>query len=136
MPFNTIQDVGTIVSEMTDRFPMIRGAGSGQNNGEGPGQDDSLATKTARPKTARPPLYKVVLHNDDYTPMDFVVDVLCTFFTMDVEKATQIMLAVHTRGKAVCGVYTRDVAETKAEQVNAYSRKHQQPLLCNVEVEG
>lgn len=121
---------------MTDRFPIIRGAGSGQDNGGSPGQDDSLTTEAARPKTARPPLYKVVLHNDDYTPMDFVVDVLCTFFTMDVEKATQIMLAVHTRGKAVCGVYTRDVAETKAEQVNAYSRKHQQPLLCNVEVEG
>lgn len=102
---------------------------------DGNGQDDALAFETSKPKVTRPPLYKVVLHNDDYTPMDFVVDVLCTFFNMNVEKATQIMLTVHTRGKAVCGVYTRDIAETRAEQVNAYSRKHQQPLLCNVEVE-
>ena len=122
---------------MNDRYPIIRGADSGQGGGAGhSGQDDSLATRASQPKVTRPPLYKVVLHNDDYTPMDFVVDVLCTFFAMDVEKATQIMLAVHTRGKAVCGVYTRDVAETRAEQVNAYSRKHEQPLLCNVEIES
>ncbi|MGM0632948.1 MAG: ATP-dependent Clp protease adapter ClpS [Pseudomonadota bacterium] len=122
---------------MTDRFPIIRGSDPGQDDGAGqPGQDDSLTTEASKPKVARPPLYKVVLHNDDYTPMDFVVDVLCTFFAMDMEKATQIMLAVHTRGKAVCGVYTRDVAETRAEQVNAYSREHEQPLLCNVEVES
>lgn len=106
-----------------------------------PGTDDGgdqsgLATAKARPRLTRPPLYKVVLLNDDYTPMDFVVDVLCTFFNMNVEKATQVMLKVHTEGKAVCGVFTRDVAETKAEQVNVFSRKHQQPLLCNVEVES
>lgn len=93
-----------------------------------------LATDTTRPRLAKPPLYKVVLLNDDYTPMEFVVDVLCTFFSMDVEKATRVMLKVHQEGKAVCGVFSRDVAETKAEQVNAFSRKHEQPLLCNVEV--
>ncbi|OGT75017.1 MAG: ATP-dependent Clp protease adaptor ClpS [Gammaproteobacteria bacterium RIFCSPLOWO2_02_FULL_57_10] len=104
-----------------------------------PGSDDfgdgSLATAAVRPKVTHPPLYKVVLFNDDYTPMDFVVDVLCSFFGMNVEKATQIMLKVHTEGKAVCGVFSKDVAETKAQQVNDYSRECEQPLLCNVEVD-
>ncbi len=98
-------------------------------------QDGSLATAATRPKVTQPPLYKVVLLNDDYTPMDFVVDVLCSFFGMNVEKATQIMLKVHTEGKAVCGVFSKDVAETKAQQVNDYSRECEQPLLCNVEVD-
>ena len=100
------------------------------------GRDGALATSSVRPKLAKPPMYKVVIFNDDYTPMDFVVDVLCTFFNMNVEKATQIMLKVHTEGKAVCGVFTKDVAETKAEQVNGYSRECEQPLLCNVEVDS
>lgn len=100
------------------------------------GRGGVLATSSVRPKLAKPPLYKVVLFNDDYTPMDFVVDVLCSFFNMNVEKATQIMLKVHTEGKAVCGVFTKDVAETKAEQVNDYSRECEQPLLCNVEVDS
>jgi len=80
-----------------------------------------------------PAMYKVILNNDDYTPMDFVVDVLVRFFNLDVEKANQIMLTVHYRGKAVCGVYTSDVAETKVMQVNQYARKHQHPLLCSME---
>lgn len=105
-----------------------------------PGADDgregALATSAARPKLAKPPMYKVVIFNDDYTPMDFVVDVLCTFFNLNVEKATQIMLKVHTEGKAVCGVFTKDVAETKVEQVNNYSQECEQPLLCNVEVDS
>jgi ATP-dependent Clp protease adaptor protein ClpS len=84
-------------------------------------------------KLKRPPLYKVVLVNDDYTPMEFVVEVLERFFSMNREKATQIMLHVHTRGKGVCGIYTRDVAETKVAQVNEYSRTHQHPLLCAME---
>jgi len=81
-------------------------------------------------------MYKVVLFNDDYTPMDFVIDVLCSFFSMNVEKATQIMLRVHTEGKAVCGVFSKDVAETKAQQVNDYSRDCDQPLLCHVEIDS
>jgi len=100
------------------------------------GRDGALATSSTRPKLAKPPMYKVVIFNDDYTPMDFVVDVLCSFFNLNVEKATQIMLKVHTEGKAVCGVYTKDVAETKAEQVNDYSQECEQPLLCNVEVDS
>lgn len=98
-------------------------------------QDTGTATTTEKPKLKQPPLYKVVLINDDYTPMDFVVDVLRSFFNMNVEKATQIMLKVHTEGKGVCGVFSKDVAETKAAQVNDYSRECEQPLLCSVEVD-
>jgi ATP-dependent Clp protease adaptor protein ClpS len=92
-----------------------------------------LAVETARPEVIRPPLYQVVLLNDDYTPMDFVVEVLQIFFGMNREKATQVMLHVHTRGKGVCGVFTREVAETKVTQVNEFSRQHQHPLLCTME---
>lgn len=100
-----------------------------------PEQDDdgNLAVELDKPKLKRPPLYKVVLMNDDYTPMEFVVDVLQIFFGLAREKATQIMLNVHTKGKAVCGVYTRDIAETKVAQVNDYSRQNQHPLLCVME---
>src|SRR3546814_5462380 len=79
---------------------------------------------------ARPPLYSVLLLNDDYTPMDFVIDVLIRFFGMNLDKATQVMLHVHTRGRGVCGVFTREVAESKVAQVNEYSRLNQHPLLC------
>ena len=82
---------------------------------------------------APPPLYQVLLLNDDYTPMDFVVLVLQQFFSMDLEKATQVMLHVHTRGRGVCGVYTREVAESKVAQVNEFSRMNQHPLLCTME---
>ena len=95
--------------------------------------DHGVAVETARPEVARPPLYQVVLLNDDYTPMDFVVEVLQVFFGMNREKATQVMLHVHTRGKGVCGVFTREVAETKVTQVNEFSRHHQHPLLCTME---
>lgn len=100
-----------------------------------PDDQHSVATDLAKPALAKPPLYKVLLLNDDYTPMEFVVGVLIRFFHMPVEKATQIMLKVHTEGRAVCGVYSRDVAETKATQVNEFSREHQQPLLCDVEID-
>jgi ATP-dependent Clp protease adaptor protein ClpS len=96
-------------------------------------QDGGLALEEAKPKVKKPPLFKVILLNDDYTPMEFVVHVLETFFAMNREKATQIMLHVHTRGKGVCGVYTRDIAETKVNQVNEFSRQNQHPLLCTME---
>jgi len=96
-------------------------------------KDDGLSVEEAKPKLKRPPLYRVVLLNDDFTPMEFVVDVLQTIFHMDRSKATQIMLHVHTRGKGVCGVYSRDIAETKVDQVNEYSRQHEHPLLCTME---
>ena len=94
---------------------------------------DSLAVEAVKPKLKQPSLYKVMILNDDFTPMDFVVEVLQKFFSMDLGKATEIMLHVHTRGMGVCGVYTRDVAETKVHQVNNYSRENQHPLLCTME---
>ena len=94
---------------------------------------EELVVQEAQPKLKKPPLYKVMLFNDDFTPMDFVVQVLITFFGMDEEKATQIMLHVHTRGVGICGVFSRDVAETKVRLVNDYARKHQHPLLCAME---
>src|SRR5690606_20985982 len=95
--------------------------------------DHGRAVEASRPEVVRPPLYQVVLLNDDFTPMDFVVVVLETFFGMERERATQVMLHVHTRGKGVCGVFTREVAETKVTQVNEFSRSHQHPLLCTME---
>ena len=96
-------------------------------------QDRGLVVEPAKPELKRPPLYKVVLLNDDYTPMDFVVRILEHFFGMGREQATQIMLHVHTRGRGVCGVYTHDIAETKVAQVTEFSRRHQHPLLCIME---
>jgi ATP-dependent Clp protease adaptor protein ClpS len=95
--------------------------------------DESLAVAVERPKTAQPPLYKVVMLNDDFTPMEFVVQILQTYFRMDRDKAIQVMLQVHTQGRAVAGIFTRDIAETKVTQVNNYARKHQHPLLCQLE---
>lgn len=94
-----------------------------------------LAVEEDRPQLKRPPMYKVVLLNDDYTPMEFVVHILEIFFNKDRPTATRIMLAVHTQGKGVAGVYSRDVAETKVQQVNGYSRQHQHPLMCAMEAE-
>jgi ATP-dependent Clp protease adaptor protein ClpS len=96
-------------------------------------QDFGPSVEEARPKLKRPPMFKVLLLNDDYTPMEFVVQVLETFFAMPRDKATQIMLHVHTRGVGVCGVFTRDIAETKVSQVTEYSRTHQHPLMCTME---
>ena len=95
--------------------------------------EHGVMVETARPEVTRPPLYQVVLLNDDFTPMDFVVEVLQVFFALNREKATQVMLHVHTRGKGVCGVYTREVAESKVTQVNEFSRLHQHPLMCSME---
>jgi ATP-dependent Clp protease adaptor protein ClpS len=78
-------------------------------------------------------LYKVILLNDDFTPMDFVVEILTSFFNMSEERATQVMLQVHTQGVGVCGTYTKDVAETKVHIVNDYSREHHHPLMCAME---
>ncbi|WP_025732676.1 ATP-dependent Clp protease adapter ClpS [Carnimonas nigrificans] len=97
------------------------------------GFNDDVAEQALDPELAEPPMYKVVLLNDDYTPMDFVVEVLQAFFGMDSEQAVQVMLTVHTQGKATCGVFTRDVAETKAHLVNEHSRQSQQPLLCDID---
>ncbi|MFM8677803.1 MAG: ATP-dependent Clp protease adapter ClpS [Burkholderiaceae bacterium] len=84
-------------------------------------------------RTKPPPLYQVLLLNDDFTPMEFVVVVLQKFFMMDLEKATQVMLRVHREGRGVCGVYTRDIAATKVELVSSFARMHQHPLQCVME---
>ena len=104
-----------------------------EDDPDSPEYEGDVAVAESRPQLKKPPMYKVVLLNDDYTPMEFVVEILETFFHMSREKATQVMLTVHTQGKGVCGVYTRDIAETKAAQVNQYSRESQHPLLAEIE---
>ncbi len=103
------------------------------DNSSGGDLDSNLAVLPSKAKLKRPSMYKVMLLNDDYTPMDFVVEILEKFFSMNREKATQVMLTVHVQGKAVCGIYTRDIAETKSAQVNQYAREHQHPLLSDIE---
>jgi ATP-dependent Clp protease adaptor protein ClpS len=95
--------------------------------------DSNTALQETKPQLKIPPLFKVILLNDDFTPMDFVVQVLTDFFNMSEEKATQVMLQVHTQGVGVCGTYTKDVAETKVHIVNEYSREHHHPLMCAME---
>ncbi len=95
--------------------------------------DMGVALEEAKPRLKRPSMYKVVLLNDDYTPMEFVVETLEVFFNMNREQATNVMLTVHTKGKAVCGVFTRDIAETKAAQVNEFAKENEHPLLCEIE---
>lgn len=97
-----------------------------------PGGTD-LAIQEDQPRLKKPPLYSVLMLNDDYTPMEFVVHVLQQYFGMSLEQATQVMLTVHTKGSAVCGVYTKDVAETKSQLVNQYSQENEHPLICTVE---
>ncbi|MBM3395110.1 MAG: ATP-dependent Clp protease adapter ClpS [Betaproteobacteria bacterium] len=97
------------------------------------GNRDSSILEAQRTKVKQPPMFKVVLLNDDYTPMDFVVMVLQKFFSMNRERATHVMLRVHREGMGVCGVYPKDVAATKVEQVIGYSRKHEHPLQCVME---
>ena len=92
-----------------------------------------VAVEVAQPKIKQPPLYRVVLINDDYTPMEFVVDILQTIFGMERTRATQVMLEVHTKGKGICGVYNFEIAETKVAQVMGIAQQHQHPLLCDME---
>jgi ATP-dependent Clp protease adaptor protein ClpS len=105
----------------------------GMTRPPGTEEEGDLAVQSVEPELARPPMYKVVLHNDDFTPMEFVVEVLQTFFQLDSETAVQVMLTVHTQGKATCGIFTRDIAETKSHQVNQYARECQHPLLSDIE---
>lgn len=92
-----------------------------------------LLAKSTKDKLEPPSMYKVVLMNDDYTPMDFVIEVLQKFFSFDIERATQVMLEVHFEGKAVCGLFTAEVAETKVVQINRYAEQNEHPLLCKLE---
>ena len=104
------------------------------NDDDDDGTSTGLVTRT-KPKTKRPSLYKVLMLNDDYTPMEFVVHVLEAFFNKSREDATRIMLAVHNHGVGVCGVFTYEVAETKVTSVMDFARRHQHPLKCTIEKE-
>jgi ATP-dependent Clp protease adaptor protein ClpS len=106
----------------------------GRNDGNGDGPNTGVVVK-ARPKTRKPAMYKVLMLNDDYTPMEFVVHVLERFFQKSREEATRIMLHVHRRGVGVCGVFTYEVAETKVTQVMDLARQNQHPLQCTIEKE-
>ena len=107
---------------------------SSQDDGTGHGPETSVVTKT-RPKLQRPPLYKILILNDDYTPMEFVVHVLERFFGLSRTQAFEIMLTVHKKGLAVVGVFSFEVAETKVAQVMDFARRHQHPLQCTMEKE-
>ncbi len=112
-------------------FPPIRAAGEDDDSREGDGQV-GIATKT-RAKPKKPSQYKVLLLNDDYTPMEFVVHVLERYFQKRIEEATRIMLHVHQKGVGICGVFTYEVAETKVNQVMDFAGQHQHPLQCTIE---
>ena len=109
-------------------------AQDGDDSSLGEDEDRGVAVAEAKPKLKKPPMYKVILLNDDYTPMEFVIHVLEAFFGMNREKATQVMLAVHTQGSAVVGIFPRDIAETKSEQLNLYAQENQHPLVSRVEM--
>lgn len=96
--------------------------------------EDEVQVKEAKPLLKEPPLFKVIMLNDDFTPMDFVVAVLKLFFNMEQALATKIMYEIHETGRAVCGIFSKDVAETKADQVMEYARRHEYPLVCSIEV--
>ena len=113
-------------------FP-VRAAGPGDSDGDTGGQDQlGVATKT-RTKPKKPSMFKVLLLNDDYTPMEFVVMVLKRFFNMDLEAATRVMLHVHQKGVGVCGIFPYEVAETKVNQVMDFAKQNQHPLQCTLE---
>lgn len=113
-------------------FAAPRGAGDKPRRGNGTAPGTAVITQ-AKPQTKRPSLYRVLLLNDDYTPMEFVVHVLERFFNKDHDAANTIMLHVHHHGVGECGIYTYEVAETKVTQVMDFARKHQHPLQCVME---
>jgi len=102
-------------------------------NSTDPDQQDGVMVQAAKPKLKKPPLYRVILLNDDYTPMEFVVSILKDIFQMNEEEAVQVMLHVHQKGVGVCGVFTREIAETKVELVMQAANNHQHPLQCTME---
>lgn len=112
--------------------PAMAAGNSNQNDDRDGGPDIGVITKV-KPKVKKPSLYRVLLLNDDFTPMEFVVEVLARFFQMNLEQATQVMLHVHQNGVGECGVYTYEVAETKVTQVMDHARKNQHPLQCVME---
>jgi ATP-dependent Clp protease adaptor protein ClpS len=124
----------TTPAERAERnAPAPRSSGPEREDGGGEGDTFTLVVTRPKPKTKRPNMYRVLLLNDDYTPMEFVVHVLERFFQKSREEATRVMLHVHHHGVGECGVYTYEVAETKVTQVMDFARKHQHPLQCVME---
>ena len=114
---------------MTERRTLMAGEGTGDEDG---GTGVGVATRT-RAKSKKPSLYKVLMLNDDYTPMEFVVLCLQRFFRMSIEDATRVMLHVHQKGVGVCGIFSYEVAESKVSQVIDFARQNQHPLQCTLE---
>lgn len=123
----------TTPERMEQGMPAPRSSGPERQDGGGEGDTFTLVVTRPKPKTKRPNMYRVLLLNDDYTPMEFVVHVLERFFQKSREEATRVMLHVHHHGVGECGVYTYEVAETKVTQVMDFARKHQHPLQCVME---
>jgi ATP-dependent Clp protease adaptor protein ClpS len=117
------------MSRIWKNQPVLNSQGDDLNEDK----DSGLVVAPAKPKLMEPPMFKVVMLNDDFTPMEFVIQILQTFFGMNREKATQVMLAVHQTGKAVCGIFTRDIAETKVAQVNQCAQDNEHPLIADIE---
>jgi ATP-dependent Clp protease adaptor protein ClpS len=107
---------------------------SDDDSGSDNDREGGLATAATKPQLKRPSMFKILLMNDDFTPMEFVVHILEKFFAMNREKATQIMLTVHTEGAATVGIFPRDIAETKSEQLNLYAQENNHPLMSTVEM--
>lgn len=116
-------------------FYTTAAAGDDDRDPAPPGRTDVGVLTRTRPQTKKPAMYRVLLLNDDFTPMDFVVHVLEKFFSKNRQEATEIMLHVHRRGVGVCGIYTYEVAETKVNLVMDYARKNEHPLQCTMEKE-
>ncbi len=126
----------TTTAFTTDQFEsIVRMADEDKNGGNDDGRSNTGVVIKTRPKVKKPSLYKVLMLNDDYTPMEFVVHVLERYFSKTTEEATRIMLHVHQKGVGICGVFTFEVAETKVTQVMDLARKNQHPLQCTLEKE-
>ena len=117
---------------LTGQVMATKGGKKSPGDGQGPGSGTAVITRT-KTQTQRPSMYRVLLLNDDYTPMDFVIGVLCTYFHKNIDDANRIMWQVHNNGVGECGVYTYEVADTKVTQVMDHARKHQHPLQCVME---
>lgn len=130
--------MGILIKDTKKSIPAVRASSGDESEGGGGVREvrhDGLLLAEPKVKTKRPPLFKVVLMNDDYTPMDFVVFILKDIFRRTHEEAVSIMMQIHQQGEGVCGVFTRDVAETKAELVITLARRNEYPLQCRVEKE-
>lgn len=137
--YSDIRQVDMMKEKKLQRSPYVAvpaiAAKPPSNTDDDDGMETGIVTKS-RPKTKKPAMYKVLMLNDDYTPMEFVIHVLERFFSMSNDQATRIMLHVHQRGVGVCGVFTYEVAETKATQVMDLARQHEHPLQCSIEKDG